>query len=155
MMPAAKMVSWRAWGGGRRSPSLWGVSLGGGGGRGQLARGLSEGAVRVTFGAAEPLTVIRTRTRSPSWTGWGRRSGGRISTGRSRSPSRIRSGGSVRVMSTPPAVTLLWGEDPYLLREMALELVGERRATEVDANEWRGSELQDLATPSLFGEPRP
>jgi DNA polymerase-3 subunit delta len=58
---------------------------------------------------------------------------------------------------TPPAsapVTLLWGEDPYLLREAALELIGERRATEVDAAEWQGSELQDLATPSLFGEPR-
>src|SRR5436309_13893296 len=57
-------------------------------------------------------------------------------------------------MATPPAVTLLWGEDPYLLRETALELVGERRASEVDANDWRGSELQDLATPSLFGEAR-
>src|SRR5438552_15162108 len=57
-------------------------------------------------------------------------------------------------MTTPAAVTLLWGEDPYLLRETALELVGDRRSTEVDANEWRGSELQDLATPSLFGEPR-
>jgi len=57
-------------------------------------------------------------------------------------------------MTSPAAVTLLWGEDPYLLRETALELVAERRPTEVDANGWRGSELQDLATPSLFGEPR-
>jgi len=57
-------------------------------------------------------------------------------------------------MTSPAAVTLLWGEDPYLLRERALELVGDRRPTEVDANEWRGIELQDLATPSLFGEPR-
>jgi DNA polymerase-3 subunit delta len=54
--------------------------------------------------------------------------------------------------STP--VVLLWGEDPFLLREAALRLVGDRRVTEVDAAEWRGSELQDLATPSLFGEPR-
>jgi DNA polymerase-3 subunit delta len=57
-------------------------------------------------------------------------------------------------MTSPAVVTLLWGEDPYLLRERALELVGDRRPTEVDANEWRGSELRDLATPSLFGEPR-
>jgi DNA polymerase-3 subunit delta len=52
------------------------------------------------------------------------------------------------------SVTLLWGEDEFLLRERALELLGELKATEVDANEWRGGELQDLATPSLFGEPR-
>src|SRR5262245_9404751 len=54
----------------------------------------------------------------------------------------------------PSSVVLLWGEDPYLLREAALEMAGDRRVTEVDAAEWRGSELQDLATPSLFGEPR-
>ena len=52
------------------------------------------------------------------------------------------------------SVTLLWGEDEFLLRERALELLGELKATEVDANEWRGGELQNLATPSLFGEPR-
>ncbi len=52
------------------------------------------------------------------------------------------------------AVTLLWGEDAFLLREAALELLGEVRAVEVDAAEWQGTELQDLATPSLFGEPR-
>jgi DNA polymerase III subunit delta len=51
-------------------------------------------------------------------------------------------------------VTLLWGEDEFLLRERALELLGDRKPTEVDAIEWRGSELQDLSTPSLFGEPR-
>jgi DNA polymerase III subunit delta len=55
--------------------------------------------------------------------------------------------------STPP-VTLLWGEDAFLLREAALVALGDLRATEVDAAEWEGSELQDLATPSLFGEPR-
>ena len=53
-----------------------------------------------------------------------------------------------------PAVTLLWGEDVYLLREEALALLGQTRAMEVDAAEWEGGELQGLATPSLFGEPR-
>ena len=52
------------------------------------------------------------------------------------------------------SVTLLWGEDEFLLRERALELLEGLKPTEVDAAEWRGSELQDLATPSLFGEPR-
>lgn len=55
---------------------------------------------------------------------------------------------------TRAAVTLLWGEDAYLVREAALEVLGELRATEVDAAEWQGGELQGLATPSLFGEPR-
>ena len=54
---------------------------------------------------------------------------------------------------TPP-VTLLWGEDDYLLREAALALLGQTKATEVDAAQWQGGELQGLATPSLFGEPR-
>jgi len=53
-----------------------------------------------------------------------------------------------------PAVTLLWGEDDFLLREAALQMLGDLRTTEVDAGEWQGGELQDLATPSLFGEPR-
>ena len=51
-------------------------------------------------------------------------------------------------------VVLLWGEDPFLLREAALETLGEVRATEVDAAEWRGGETADLATPSLFGDAR-
>jgi DNA polymerase III subunit delta len=51
-------------------------------------------------------------------------------------------------------VTLLWGEDAFLLREAALELFGDLRPTEVDAAVWQGGELQDLATPSLFGERR-
>jgi DNA polymerase-3 subunit delta len=51
-------------------------------------------------------------------------------------------------------VALLWGDDAFLLRDAALELLGEVRATEVDAADWLGGELQDLATPSLFGEPR-
>jgi DNA polymerase-3 subunit delta len=53
-----------------------------------------------------------------------------------------------------PPVILLWGEDSFLLREAAMQLLGNLRATEVDAGEWQGGELQDLATPSLFGEPR-
>jgi DNA polymerase-3 subunit delta len=51
-------------------------------------------------------------------------------------------------------VVLLWGEDPFLLREQALARLGQLRAQEVDAGDWRGGELQDLATPSLFGERR-
>ena len=51
-------------------------------------------------------------------------------------------------------VTLLWGEDPYLLREAALDVLGGIEASEVDAAGWHGGELQSLATPSLFGEPR-
>jgi DNA polymerase-3 subunit delta len=51
-------------------------------------------------------------------------------------------------------VLLLWGEDDFLLREAALAALGDLRATEVDAMEWQGGELQNLATPSLFGEPR-
>ena len=51
-------------------------------------------------------------------------------------------------------VVLLWGEDAFLLRDAALELLGDRKPTEVDAADWQGGELQDLATPSLFGEPR-
>ena len=55
---------------------------------------------------------------------------------------------------TDAGVTLFWGEDAFLLREAALAQLGDLRATEVDAAEWEGGELQDLATPSLFGEPR-
>ncbi|HEY6567913.1 MAG TPA: DNA polymerase III subunit delta [Actinomycetota bacterium] len=58
------------------------------------------------------------------------------------------------MVAVSPPVTLLWGEDAFLLREAALTALGDLRATEVDAAEWEGSELQDLATPSLFGEPR-
>jgi DNA polymerase-3 subunit delta len=59
-------------------------------------------------------------------------------------------------MTTPPAslTLLLWGEDPFLLRTEALELLGEIRATEVDASEWVPGATADLATPSLFGEAR-
>jgi DNA polymerase-3 subunit delta len=57
------------------------------------------------------------------------------------------------VKAVPP-VTLLWGEDDYLVREAALAVLGDTKATEVDAADWEGGELQSLATPSLFGEPR-
>jgi DNA polymerase-3 subunit delta len=53
-------------------------------------------------------------------------------------------------------VSLLWGEDEFMLRLSAHELLAARgiRATEVDAAEWRGGETTDLATPSLWGEAR-
>ncbi|HZD17845.1 MAG TPA: hypothetical protein VE669_06865, partial [Actinomycetota bacterium] len=51
-------------------------------------------------------------------------------------------------------VFLLWGSDAFLLREAALEVLGDVRPTEVDATEWRGGETSDLSTPSLFGERR-
>jgi DNA polymerase-3 subunit delta len=51
-------------------------------------------------------------------------------------------------------ISLLWGDDDFLLREAALQRFGDVRPTEVDAGDWQGHELQDLATPSLFGEPR-
>jgi DNA polymerase-3 subunit delta len=54
----------------------------------------------------------------------------------------------------PSPVVLLWGEDAFLLREAALELVGGVQPREIDASEWQGGELADLATPSLFGERR-
>jgi DNA polymerase-3 subunit delta len=51
-------------------------------------------------------------------------------------------------------VTLLWGEDEFLLREAALELLGDLQPVEVDGGLWQGGETGDLATPSLFGERR-
>lgn len=51
-------------------------------------------------------------------------------------------------------ILLLWGEDDFLLREAAFERLGDLRPREVDAAEWQGGELADLATPSLFGEAR-
>ena len=56
--------------------------------------------------------------------------------------------------ASKPPVQLLWGEDAFLLREAAFELLGDLRPAEVDAAEWRGGETADLATPSLFGERR-
>lgn len=51
-------------------------------------------------------------------------------------------------------VYLLWGEDEFLLREAAFEILGDVRPTEVDGSAWQGGETGDLATPSLFGERR-
>ncbi|HEV8572700.1 MAG TPA: DNA polymerase III subunit delta [Actinomycetota bacterium] len=51
-------------------------------------------------------------------------------------------------------VVLFWGEDPFLLRTEALELLGEVRPREIDASDWAPGATADLATPSLFGEPR-
>jgi len=53
-----------------------------------------------------------------------------------------------------PPVVLLWGEDAFLLREAAFDLLRGVQPVEVDAREWRGRELADLATPSMFGEER-
>jgi DNA polymerase-3 subunit delta len=52
------------------------------------------------------------------------------------------------------SVHLLWGQDEFLLREAALQILGGVRAREVDGAEWQGGETSDLATPSLFGERR-
>ena len=57
-------------------------------------------------------------------------------------------------MALTPRVTLLWGEDAYLLRDAALELLGDVEAKDVDAVSWQAGELRSLSTPSLFGEPR-
>ena len=51
-------------------------------------------------------------------------------------------------------VHLLWGEDAFLLREAALEVLVDLRPREVEGAAWRGGETSDLATPSLFGEER-
>jgi DNA polymerase-3 subunit delta len=59
-----------------------------------------------------------------------------------------------RAKASAGPVHLLWGQDAFLLREAALEVLGDIRATEVDGAEWRGGETADLATPSLFGERR-
>jgi DNA polymerase III subunit delta len=59
-----------------------------------------------------------------------------------------------RAKASAGPVHLLWGQDAFLLREAALEVLGDIRAAEVDGAEWRGGETADLATPSLFGERR-
>jgi DNA polymerase III subunit delta len=59
-------------------------------------------------------------------------------------------------MAAPTPVALFWGEDPYLLRLAALDLLEQQgvRPTEVTGEDWRGGETADLATPSLWGEKR-
>jgi DNA polymerase III subunit delta len=53
-----------------------------------------------------------------------------------------------------PTVLLLWGEDPFLLRDAALEVLAGTPFSEVKGSDWVGGETSDLATPSLWGEPR-
>jgi DNA polymerase-3 subunit delta len=55
---------------------------------------------------------------------------------------------------TASAVLVLWGEDSFLLRTEALEVLGQVRPQEVDASAWAPGATADLATPSLFGEAR-
>jgi DNA polymerase-3 subunit delta len=57
-------------------------------------------------------------------------------------------------MTRPSPVHLLWGEDAFLLREAAAEILGDVQPVEVDAAGWQGGETSDLATPSLFGDRR-
>lgn len=54
----------------------------------------------------------------------------------------------------PPPVILLWGEEPFLLRDEALRIFADIRPLEVNGADWQGGETADLATPSLFGERR-
>jgi DNA polymerase III subunit delta len=51
-------------------------------------------------------------------------------------------------------VTLLWGDDRYLLREAGRALFGDAEPTVASGAEWRLGFTADLATPSLLGEPR-
>jgi DNA polymerase III subunit delta len=59
-------------------------------------------------------------------------------------------------MAEQPSVVLYWGEDEFLLRLAAHELLDRRgvHATEVAGSDWQGGETSDLATPSLWGEAR-
>ena len=57
-------------------------------------------------------------------------------------------------MSDPRPAVLLWGEEPYLLRLSAAELLGDVAPVELDGADWRRGATSDLATPSLFGEER-
>jgi DNA polymerase III subunit delta len=52
------------------------------------------------------------------------------------------------------AVVLLWGEDPFLLREAARQEFGDVEPTVAAGHEWRPGLTSDLATPSLLGEAR-
>lgn len=54
------------------------------------------------------------------------------------------------------SVALYWGADGFLLREKALRFLSGHGvdADEVRGAEWRGDEVTNLSTPSLFGERR-
>jgi DNA polymerase III subunit delta len=54
---------------------------------------------------------------------------------------------------TTAPVVLLWGESDFLLREAARRLFP-AQPIEIDPAGWDPTTLADLATPSLFGEPR-
>lgn len=56
---------------------------------------------------------------------------------------------------SPPAV-LLWGEDEFLVRQAAADILDARQVKprELDAREWQSGDFFDLATPSLWGERR-
>lgn len=51
---------------------------------------------------------------------------------------------------------LLWGEDEFLVRQGAAEILDARgvKARELDARAWQAGDFFDLATPSLWGERR-
>lgn len=51
-------------------------------------------------------------------------------------------------------MALIWGESSFLVREVAQELFGQARPTVIPSREWVPGATADLATPSLFGEPR-
>lgn len=59
-------------------------------------------------------------------------------------------------MAETPPVALFWGEDPFLLRMTALDYLRAAgvRAAEVPGRDWRGGELSDVSTPSLWGDRR-
>lgn len=60
-----------------------------------------------------------------------------------------------RVTPSKPPVYLFWGEDAFLLREAAFEILDrDPQPREIEGGGWQGGELSDLATPSLFGERR-
>jgi DNA polymerase-3 subunit delta len=64
--------------------------------------------------------------------------------------------GGSRAPTQLSPVVLFWGEDAFLLRLTAVDLLASHgfRPTEMEAAEWRGGETSDLATPSLWGERR-
>ncbi len=56
---------------------------------------------------------------------------------------------------SPPAV-LLWGEDEFLVRQAAADMLNARgvKARDLGARDWQAGDFFDLATPSLWGERR-
>lgn len=58
--------------------------------------------------------------------------------------------------TTAPTLALFWGEDEFLTRDAAHDLLARLgvRPDEVAAADWRGGETGNLVTPSLFGEQR-